>query len=224
MIRRLVVPAVSTAIMLAVLIGLGTWQWRRLGEKTALLQQIDAAEHAPAIPFAVDLPPFAKVVAVGRFRPAATALYGAEGRDSFAATAMGAHQIALLERDGAAPIVVDRGWVPEASPPALPDGSVRVEGWLRPGERAGALSAPDDVARHRFFTLDPLAIAASLGVTGVADVTLVALGPQTGALPDPGHTLPRPPNNHLSYVFTWYGLACVLAVIFLVYLRKALRS
>ena len=188
MIRRLVVPAVSTAIMLAVLIGLGTWQWRRLGEKTALLQQIDAAEHAPAIPFAVDLPPFAKVVAVGRFRPAATALYGAEGRDSFAATAMGAHQIAILERDGAAPI------------------------------------APDDVARHRFFTLDPLAIAASLGVTGVADVTLVALGPQTGALPDPGHTLPRPPNNHLSYVFTWYGLACVLAVIFLVYLRKALRS
>jgi surfeit locus 1 family protein len=35
--------------------------------------------------------------------------------------------------------------------------------------------------------------------------------------------LPRPPNNHLSYVITWYGLAAALAVIFAAWVRKALR-
>jgi surfeit locus 1 family protein len=29
-------------------------------------------------------------------------------------------------------------------------------------------------------------------------------------LPDPARTLPRPTNNHLGYVITWYGLALAL--------------
>jgi len=31
--------------------------------------------------------------------------------------------------------------------------------------------------------------------------------------------LDDPPNNHLQYALTWYGLAAVLAVIFLIYAR-----
>jgi len=33
--------------------------------------------------------------------------------------------------------------------------------------------------------------------------------------------LPRPPNNHLQYAITWYGLAAALLVIFTVWVRKA---
>jgi surfeit locus 1 family protein len=51
------------------------------------------------------------------------------------------------------------------------------------------------------------------------------MGPAAaGAYPTPAQHLPRPPNNHLSYVITWYGLAVSLAVIFGVWVRKALRS
>jgi surfeit locus 1 family protein len=38
--------------------------------------------------------------------------------------------------------------------------------------------------------------------------------------PDPAKRLPRPPNNHLQYAVTWYGLAVGLLVIFAAYVRK----
>jgi surfeit locus 1 family protein len=42
--------------------------------------------------------------------------------------------------------------------------------------------------------------------------------------PDPARHLPRPPNNHLSYAITWYGLAIALVVIFILWARKALNA
>lgn len=57
-----------------------------------------------------------------------------------------------------------------------------------------------------------------------APFTLIAMGaPQPGSLPDPARTLPRPPNNHLSYAFTWFGLAASLVAVFSVYARKVIR-
>ena len=40
--------------------------------------------------------------------------------------------------------------------------------------------------------------------------------------PDPARHLPQPPNNHLSYAITWYGLAVALVVIFVLWARKVL--
>jgi len=52
---------------------------------------------------------------------------------------------------------------------------------------------------------------------------LVALG-GGGALPDPARTLPRPSNNHLGYVITWYGLALSLLGVFGVWARRRLKE
>ena len=141
---------------------------------------------------------------------------------------MGSYQIVPLERDGAPAILVDRGWVPQKREIPLNDPAavVTVTGYVRPRETRGWFSAPDDPAARQFFTLDPLAIGAAVGVPDVAPFTLVAMGTSSGegAYPAPAQHLPRPPNNHLSYVITWYGLAVALAVIFGVWVRKALRS
>ena len=57
----------------------------------------------------------------------------------------------------------------------------------------------------------------------LAPFTLVAMGrPATEAFPAPAENLPRPPNNHLAYVVTWYGLALALIIIFAVWSRKSL--
>ena len=86
-------------------------------------------------------------------------------------------------------------------------------------------SPTDDDAARLFYTLDPAAIGAAVGVPHPEPYTLVAMGPAvTGAYPAPAQHLPRPPNNHLSYVITWYGLAVALLIIFGVWVRKALRS
>lgn len=205
---------IATGIAFAILVALGCWQLERLAWKTTLLSQIDAAERQDAVPLAPGLPTFAKVRVSGRFQPT-TGLYGSEGRG----TILGARQLAILRPPTGPDIVVDRGWVPPDAKAIPPTGDVSVEGWMRPPARAGWFSAPDDPARKRFYTLDPDRIGATLGAKDVAPFVLIALGPQ--GIPDPGRSLPRPPNDHLSYALTWFGLAAGLIGVYLGYVRKA---
>ena len=67
--------------------------------------------------------------------------------------------------------------------------------------------------------------ARRLGFGSVAPFILVAMGPAPPErYPDPARHLPRPPNNHLSYAITWYGLAIALVVIFVLWARKVLSA
>jgi len=225
--RRLLVPGLSTLAMLIVLFGLGTWQVERLAWKRGLLAQIAQAEAHPAVPLPPNPSPFTKVRIEGHLRDDLAALYAAEVRDTRDGPQMGGQLIVPLERQGADPVLVDRGWVPEArrQPIATPAGITPVEGYVRPAEHAGLFSATDDPATRRFYTLDPQAIGAALGLGRVAPFVLVAMGPTPAqGYPDPVQHLPRPPNNHLQYAITWYGLAAALLVIFYLYARKVWRS
>ena len=217
-----------TAAMLAVLVSLGVWQVHRLAWKTAILDRIDAAEAAPAAPLGADPQPFAKVRMEGRFETGAQALYGVAVHDTGQGPEMGADLLMPLRPvDGGRPVLVDRGWVPQSRDRAipLPQGVVSVEGFIHSAQRPGLFSPRDDLATRHFFTLDPAAIGAALGVADARPFTLIALGARpAGALyPDPARHLPRPDNNHLSYAITWFGLAAALLVIFVVYARKVLR-
>lgn len=202
--RRL--PLLLAAIpALGLLLALGTWQVQRLHWKNALLARIAAAEAAPAALLAEPPVPFARVRVTGRFDHAREALLGLEVRGPV----LGARLLTPLLRDGAAPVLVDRGWIPvERGTPARPEGEVTVEGFVHPGDRPGLFSARDDPAGRRFYTLDPPAIGAAIGLP-VAPYAIVALGPPGS--PDPARALPRPTNNHLGYAITWYGLALALA-------------
>ena len=214
------VPAVSTVVMLAILVTLGTWQLRRREWKHALLARIDAAEASPGIPLEANPAPFTKVRVTGTLRPGATALYGAEVRDVAGGEVLGAQLLAVLDR-AAGPVLVDRGWIDAATVPAPPGGPVTLDGFVRPPEHAGLFSAKDDPASRRFWTLDPVPVGAALGAV-VPAFTVVALGPP--GLPDPAREMPRPPDNHLNYALTWYGFALTLLIIFALYARKTLRA
>jgi surfeit locus 1 family protein len=140
---------------------------------------------------------------------------------------MGFHQIVPLEPQGTPVILVDRGWVPQRRETALDDpaGVVTVTGYVRRGDVQHWFSAADDEAARQFYTLDPKAIGTTLAIPDVESFVLVALGPSTAkTYPAPEQHLPRPPNNHLSYAITWYGLAVALSVIFSVWTLKAVRS
>ncbi len=225
--RALLWPGLMTLAMLAVLIGLGVWQVERLAWKTALLDEIDRAEAAPAVPLPPHPSAFAKVRVQGRFRSDLRALYGADVRDTAGGPQMGAGLLVPLERSDGPPILVDRGWVPLSRPAAIamPQGEVSVEGYVRPAVKPGLFSASDDPVTRHFYTLDPAAIGMALGVTDLAPFTLVALGAHPPELyPDPARHLPRPPNNHLSYAITWFGLAAALLVVFAVWANRVIRA
>jgi surfeit locus 1 family protein len=237
--RRLLWPGLMTAAMLIVLLGLGSWQVKRLFWKEALLAQIDRAEAADPVPLPAAaarsaLSPFMKVSATGEFLPDKAALYGVEVRTIASGPAMGARMIEPLREANGDTILVDRGWIPlsRTVPIDQPEGTVTVSGYVRPGDAQHWFSVRDNPAERRFFTLDPKAIGDAVGQPDVPPFVLVALaahsgaGPSSGAeqvsdrWPDPARHLPRPPNSHLSYAITWYGLALALLAIFVVWARR----
>jgi surfeit locus 1 family protein len=174
------------AVMLLILIGLGTWQVYRLQWKERIMARIAEAERAPPVPLPPDPQPYTKIEVTGHFRFGLAVQYGAEVRDTAAGPTMGTYQIVPLERDGAH--------------------------WFSP---------VDDLATRQFYTLDDDAIATAIGLAKPMPFTMIALGPPSSTVyPVPAQTLPRPPNNHLSYAITWYGLAVALIVIFIVWARK----
>ena len=235
--RRLLWPGIMTAVMLLVLLGLGSWQVKRLFWKQALLAQIAQAEAAEPIPLAkVEAQgtpsPFMKISVTGTFLPSETALYGAEVRDVASGPAMGAQLIEPIRDVNGELILVDRGWVPlsRTGPLDQPTGEVTVSGYVRFGDSQHWFSAADDPSARRFFTLDPRAIGVAIGQPDIRPFVLVALAGGSGAgaivahWPEPAQHLPQPPNNHLSYAITWYGLAVALLAIFLIWARKGSRA
>ncbi len=214
-------------LMLLTLLALGTWQVKRLAWKEGILAEIADAEAAPAVPLGPHPPPFAKVSATGRYREDLAALYGAEVEDTPAGPELGAELIVPLERPGADPVLVDRGWVPTSvpAPSYWPQPPVTVDGYAHAPDRPGLFTPHDDATHRRFYALDPPAIGAALGLKRIAPLTLVALGPEVaGRYPVPAQHLPRPPNDHLQYALTWYGLAGALVVVFVAWSRKVLRD
>ncbi len=223
--RRLLWPGVTTAAMIALTLGLGVWQVQRLAWKTALLAEIDRGEAAPAIPLPADPRPFTKVRVSGTLRQDLGALYGIEVRTTLSGPVMGAFLVDPLERPGAEPIIVDRGWVPTDAPRDTAPLPATVEGYVRAPEHPARFSAADDPAARRFYTLDPAVIGAALGLQKVAPFTLVALGAvPPGTVPEPAQALPRPPNNHLVYAVTWFGMAGTMLVMFGAYARSILKA
>jgi surfeit locus 1 family protein len=227
--RRLLWPGLMTAGMLIVLLGLGTWQVRRLFWKEALLAQIDRAESAAAVPLSEMAPsPFTKVSVTGTFLPSETALYGAEVRNVASGPEMGARLIEPMRETNGDVILIDRGWVPLSRPGPIdqPEGNVTVSGYVRFDDQVHWFSARDDLAARHFFTLDSKTIGEAVGERTVRPFILVALGSGSDAdrWPDPATHLPRPPNSHLSYAITWYGLAMALLAIFVVWAKREARA
>lgn len=227
--RPSLLPAtLATIVALAILIALGVWQLHRRDWKLGILAAIDRAESGPPIPLVgmATPAPFTKVSVTGTMLPQ-KALYGVDVREQLGGPPReGAHLIGILTRPSQKPVVVDIGWVPTDN--GAPDprsnqaqGPATLVGYVRPPEHPGWLSAADDPAHRQFYTLDPAAIAASLGVRDVAPFTVVALGQDASAgAPMPVDALPRPPNNHLQYAFTWFGLAATLVGVFVAWVRS----
>ena len=225
--RQLLAPALMTLIMLTLLISLGVWQLHRMAWKEGLLTAINRAEGAPAVPLPAEPSPFTKVSVDGVLRHDRVAYYGAEVRRTPAGHKMGAQLIVPLDRGFGLPILVDRGWAPfeAVRPIGQPVGQIRIEGYVRLPEPHRWFSAEDDPATRRFYTMDPLAMGAAIGLPRVAPFIVVALGQLPPEMfPDPARRMPRPNNDHLSYAITWFSLAAVLIVIFVLFARKVVRA
>jgi len=218
--------SVAVAAALIVLVSLGAWQLNRRAESQALATLQEMRLAAPPLGVAdVDVGS-TNTLAAMEFRPIRlTGRYLPGGEIKLLNRTRngrpGVHLISpLLTADGAATVLVDRGWVPldgTALPPSTD--SVTVEGYIRLFTQPPRFVPNNDPASATWFYLDRDAIAAALGLRNVVPYYVQrAPGDRADdAYPVgdvPTTTVERP---HLQYALTWFALAVVLVIIYLVY-------
>jgi surfeit locus 1 family protein len=235
--RSLFLPVAATVLSLAILLALGTWQWQRMGEKRLLIDTIASRTALPPQP----LPDFGKgeailaytpVTMTGRFDHAREAhVFFSLSKPVGGASGPGYLILTPFTLADGRVVLVNRGFVPEPRKLAgsRAEGQIAGEttltGLLRLPEARGPFSGADDPAKNVYFVRDPAAIAKALGIGPVAPFTVDLKAPlPPGGLPVPGVTQIDIPNNHFQYALTWWSLAVVLAVIFLLYARQQQRG
>lgn len=210
----------------ALLLGLGTWQVQRLAWKNDLIETRIA--RIAAAPLSIRDAKRADTPAEIEYRP--IRLSGTFQRE---------YQFRLLNRvyqgtqgshlvmpmvldDGQGTIMVDRGWIPRGpleNISQVPDTPVVLSGYVRAYTEPGAFLPPNEPAGNNWFHMDE---AEMLAASGLSDGVgfYVEAGPDAGppdtfpigAVPDVNLR-----NLHLQYAGTWYGLAGVLFIIFIVF-------
>jgi surfeit locus 1 family protein len=219
--RPRAVPTALTLAMLAILIGLGTWQLHRRVWKENLLASIATGLHAPPVTLPAELadPPawtFRRVHVTGRFDPAhAFWLYGRTYQG-----AAGIHLLAPLIREAGDAVLVDRGFVPfehggGLAPYAMESGPVEIDGIVRMPESGGWFVPANDPRQNIWYSVDIPAMSRLAGMT-LTPVYVAQLSGQNAAWPagTGGTEALGIRNEHLNYAIFWYGMAAALSVIY----------
>ena len=225
-------PRATFALVLAgfaILIALGTWQMERRVWKTDLIATMTARLAAPPIPVTELLAnhsaeDYRSVSASGTFRHDQEMYLAARSYQG----QLGYHVITpLVLDDGQTVVLVDRGWVPvdRQSPDSRAAGQipgpVTVSGIARRPPKPGLFTPDNRPDQNLWYWADLPAMAAHVGLSQVAPLLIEAgTGENPGGLPIGGQTFINLPNNHLQYAITWYSLAVVLVVIYLVSRRR----
>jgi surfeit locus 1 family protein len=217
---------IATAISLAILCGLGTWQMQRLAWKQDLLTRIAALQGAAAAPWTPKSAEFTRVTLTcpGLAKAPFIQLYAI--RDGKAG-----ERIISACPTPQGTVLVDRGFVADtisARPPvdASDRTPVAVTGVLRAGDARSFVTPPDQPQKGQFFARDAAAIGAGLNVSNPAPLFLMA---ETSTNPEWAALGPAPlpaeiSNRHLEYALTWFGLAATLACVYAAMLWRRRRD
>lgn len=131
----------------------------------------------------------------------------------------------LIRNDGL-PVLVNRGWVPQAlkdpstRTTSQPPGLVHIEGQIAGARPKSRFTPENDLPDNVWYYVDLEEMSLATGLGDHMPVMIVAGGPAIpGEYPQTSQVTPRLANNHMIYAITWYLLALGLAGIFLVYRR-----
>jgi cytochrome oxidase assembly protein ShyY1 len=237
--------AIFTLAMVALFIGLGTWQLQRRVEKHALIAAL--TERLAAAP--VPLPPAATWSTLtperDEFRRVSfTATY--EGRldamvyssgSSIRPDISGPGTWAFLPArlSSGETVAVDAGFVPNtmqdrglqdrAIAQLITGKPIAMTGYIRFPIAEGVLTPNVEHDKRLWFARDHLEMAEALGWRAVAPfyVDLETPVPPNG-IPKPGPLDVQLRDDHMQYALTWFALAGAVVIAFLVWVRRQGRE
>jgi cytochrome oxidase assembly protein ShyY1 len=232
-------------VMLIALVSLGVWQLQRRVEKHALIAAL--TERLAAPPEALPPPSqwsaltpardeFRRVRFSASYEAAPDAMVYSSG-SAIRADVSGPGTWAFLPARLASgeTVVIDAGFVPNlmqdraeqdrAVKSLRGDTPVMLTGYLRFPEKAGMLMPQANLAKRLWFTRDHEAMAAALQWGAVAPfyIDLEQPMPASG-VPKPGALEVHLRDDHMQYAITWFGLAGVVLIAFVVWLRTQRRQ
>jgi surfeit locus 1 family protein len=229
--RPRLVPTLFTVPAVIALLGLGTWQVQRLHWKEGLIAQRERMVVAPSI-----APPQTLAEATpNQFRHVAADGVFLNDKEIFLAATSdsgeaGYQVLTPLQEAGGRVVFVDRGFIPLALKDRAKrgagelSGTIHVAGLLRvPPAQKPTFFLPDNRPDlNLWFWVDLPAMAKTVGIADAAPFYIDAdKTPNPGGWPKGGVTNLELPNNHLQYAITWYALAVVLIVIYVLYHRRS---
>jgi surfeit locus 1 family protein len=227
----IIAPFLFALPVFALLVGLGVWQLERLEWKNRLVARIDARIHAPPVP----LPPasewpalaasdyeYTHVAVTGYYDVStSTAIYRGSGHVGDGPAQPGYWVMETFRVTGGGTLFVNRGFVPlefRDDPRRirrLNTGEITITGLLRGPETRNLFTPPDNPDKGEWYTRDPFALAKAMNIADAAPFSLDEdpHPPAAAGMPAGGATVLDIPNNHLSYAFTWFGLAATLVAM-----------
>jgi len=216
-------PGLTLAMLvaLAILGSLGTWQLQRLAWKLDLIENVERRIHQVPSPLDEALNSSLDV----SYRPVAVEgvfdhtrevhLFG-RNLEGY----VGYFVFTPLLRTGAAPVLVNRGYVPphlkeiSSRPETLVQGRQAIEGLARVPDLGGWATPAPNLETNEWFARDVVQMAAHLDLEGGVPIYVEAFGSE-GELPQGGQTRLQFKNDHFGYALTWYGLAIVMLGVYI---------
>jgi surfeit locus 1 family protein len=214
------VPTAATLVALAILCSLGSWQIRRLHWKEGLVAQWNARIAMPPLSLAQALAAgpagreYRRVTLRGVYDTSQTVVVAHMPRGLYEG---GEILTPLRPAGGGAPILVDRGWVPDRKVESFlasdrGGSEVEVTGRmleLSLGEaRPGARPERRKIWVH-FDTVDQARVLQEQLPYRLAPFLVQRGDDGTQALPLGGYEAARSQVDHRTYAITWFGMAAV---------------
>lgn len=217
-------PTIATLVGLAVLLALGSWQLQRLAWKRGLIEHAQAQLAAPPLRVTeagLEGLDFRRVSLSGSYLHEDAFAFGFSAEDG----AGGSKLVTPFRLDDGRIVLVDRGWLPtDLLPPHVPrglepEGTVTLEGiarWRGSWQRTW-LTPVDSPAERRWYGWDIPAMSAATGLRLEPLEIVLERSEGPAGLPKAEPVSVDLPNDHLGYAMTWYGLALVLIVIYVLF-------
>jgi surfeit locus 1 family protein len=211
---------IASAVGLAILLSLGTWQVVRLHDKTAQIAAIEAQIAAPPVALPQAANEYQKVTVDGEYLigPDLKKLTSYNGGPGFEIITP------FKTRDNTV-ILVDRGALPENAKATNPAGPQTLTGILRLHNKGQGLFDPEndpEVGQWYWWDIPAMQAAAKAPPDSKVSPFILQLLPDPAIVTPPFPPLPKAElrNNHLGYAITWYGLAAALAAVTGAFLRN----
>ena len=212
---------ILSLLAFTVLIGLGTWQLKRLEWKTNLLAEISTRMEKPPVPLPekLDKPAdweYRRVTMAGHFLYEHEFLIKPRTLDGVS----GYHMLVPFERLSGGTVMVNRGWISDAqmSKAIRPTGTIQIEGIVQLAH-TNYWTLPNDPRKNDWYWPDVKAMAATAQLKNTAPVIVTISAAKQGVYPLAGKVELDIPNDHKQYAFFWFLMAFVSQVIFFIRFR-----